>query len=496
MTVGKDLPGTSDTLAQAFVKSAWFFLVIGLILIGISPITDSDVFMHLALGRDFFKSGSLPTVDPFIVSQFRDWTTWHEWGAYALFYSVYSLLGYAGLTALKLVLVGIALFPAFRWIRKSNLLSSWPQFLISFCGVIALGLRFSERTSLFGDALLALTIAIILTDWQSEVLLRKIWFLPLLIFFWVNLHGSFPLAWVVVTIWMCSYLLNRDWIGVKARMPVVIACFGAPFLNPHGFEGVVSPFNFLSFKQEFLQKFVFEWKPTFGASSAIFMEVWFFGLFLFLSFLLILVSFKQGPFRNKIIYVLLAAFLVALGFSANRFIPTAILGLTLIISSIPIRMPLVGIKRSICLWTISLGFIALLVSGHYLRAGMPHQIGIGIDHRIFPTDKTIDAIKKAPGVGPVRNDFYFGCYLAWMLDGQRKIFIHGYVTDMRVLQEYYSGVGTSREKFDLDVNKWGTRGVLLDRNSMSLSYFNILKEHPNWYAAAVDDASVLFVPKF
>lgn len=490
-----NLSNTSTKVPARLLKSTWLFLVIGLILLGISPITDSDVFMHLALGRELFRSGALPVVDPFIVSQFRDWTTWHEWGGYALIYSLYSLLGYAGLTALKLSLVGGALYPSFRALRRTDAVFSWPQLIIFFCGVVALGFRFSERTSLIGDVLLTLSIAVVLMDWNREVHSKKVWFLPLIVIVWTNVHASFPLAWGVVIIWMFSSLITNGWQRSKAAIPVAIACFAAPLLNPRGIGGVIAPFSFLGFKQEFLQKLVSEWRPTFDGSTLGFVEIWFFGLFLILSTLLILLSLKQGQVRQKTVYVLLAVFLIALGISANRFIPTAILGLILISNSVPVRVPSVGIRASAVLSIFSLGFVVLILSGHYVRVGMPHQLGVGVDYRVFPNEETIDRIVHAHSKGPIRNDFYFGCYLAWMLDGQRKIFVHGYVTDMRVLQEFFSGVGASRENFDLDASRWGTGAILLERSAVTVKYLEILKDHPDWRIAAIDDASLLFLRK-
>ncbi len=489
------LPKKLERYSLPLLTAAWLFLIIGLILLGISPISDSDVFMHLALGREFFRNGSLPLTDPFIVSQFRDWAAWHEWGGYALMYLVYSLLGYAGLIGLKLFLAGSALFPSYRALRKSDLLTSWPQFLICLCGVIALGLRFSARTSLIADALLALTIAIVLADSQSGSSSRKIWLLPPLILLWINVHSSFPLAWAALGIWIISCFVARGWGEMKRAVLVFIVCVLVPLLNPQGLEGVLAPFRVLRLKQEYMQHLILEWNPTFSPSMLGFMETWLFAAFLILSSLLILISLKQGMVRQKIIYAFLAVFLVALGFSANRFIPGVVFGLILVTCSIPIRTRALGIKLNSCLAIISLSFVFFILSGQYRRAGLPHQIGVGVDYRVFPNEETIQIIKNMVGDGPLRNDFYFGCYLAWMLDGQPKIFVHGYVTDMRVLQEHFSGFGQSREHFDLDAQKWGTGGVLLRRDSRSSKLFELLSEHPRWFSAATDEASILFLPR-
>ena len=84
---------------------AYLCLLFLLVLALIFPIQDGDVFFYLSLGRKLFENGSLPDKDPFLYT-IQDWTIYHEWLSYVLYYSAYLISGFAA----------VILFKTFLWL--------------------------------------------------------------------------------------------------------------------------------------------------------------------------------------------------------------------------------------------------------------------------------------------------------------------------------------------------------------------------------------------
>ncbi|MFT4118229.1 hypothetical protein [Bradyrhizobium sp.] len=82
--------------------------------------------------------------------------------------------------------------------------------------------------------------------------------LPLMMVFWVNLHGGFVLGFPIIAVFGCVALLERDWRNAKAFTLAGIGCLAATFINPlgwHIYEGVTATLG------HFVQANISEWLP-------------------------------------------------------------------------------------------------------------------------------------------------------------------------------------------------------------------------------------------
>jgi hypothetical protein len=168
---------------------------LALCIAGLYPIDNPDTFGHLAAGRQIVELGHVPKLDSF--SYFRPQpATWvnYEWLSDLLFYLTYRAGGYAGLSALKLVLLGTlaALLIAIGRARAGRLgatLTTW----IVIADLPGLRFRLSVRPHLFGLVFGALYLLGLCRILQPESR-RKVWLwvagLALAHVAWVNLHGS------------------------------------------------------------------------------------------------------------------------------------------------------------------------------------------------------------------------------------------------------------------------------------------------------------------
>jgi hypothetical protein len=99
----------------------------------------------------------------------------------------------------------------------------------------------------------------------GECLKRTRYFLlPIVMIAWVNLHGGFPLGFLIIGVFGSVALLRRDWKGARTLAIVGISCFGAVFLNPLGwniFEGLTATLG------HFVQANITEWQSYYQNMS-------------------------------------------------------------------------------------------------------------------------------------------------------------------------------------------------------------------------------------
>jgi hypothetical protein len=80
--------------------------------------------------------------------------------------------------------------------------------------------------------------------------------LPVMMVLWVNLHGGFPLGFLIVGTFFAVALLKRDWTNLKIYGVAGIGCFIAIFINPFGwhiYDGVTATLG------HFVQAYITEW---------------------------------------------------------------------------------------------------------------------------------------------------------------------------------------------------------------------------------------------
>lgn len=175
------------------------------------PVSDSDLFWHLANGRDIL-AGTAGT-DHF------SWTiagrpTWlDQWLGEILWYASYQLAGWDGIIALRAAAVGalvaIVVATALRGAPGRPLVA----LLAAAPAIVVSRYAWTDRPELFGLLCFAILVAVLRRD-------GALWAIPLLLLVWSNTHGSYVLGLVLGLLALAQRaLVHRD-----ARLgPLVIA---------------------------------------------------------------------------------------------------------------------------------------------------------------------------------------------------------------------------------------------------------------------------------
>ena len=69
--------------------------------VGVNPISNNDVWLHLTTGRLILERHEVPRLDEYSFTRAGSAYVAHEWLAQVLFFSIYRVFGIAGLIALK-----------------------------------------------------------------------------------------------------------------------------------------------------------------------------------------------------------------------------------------------------------------------------------------------------------------------------------------------------------------------------------------------------------
>jgi hypothetical protein len=234
----------------------WLSIAI-LPLVGLSfmlSVPAQDYWWYLRLGSDILREGVVPLVDTMSHSRAGQPIFYQQWLTGIIFHLVYQSGGAALTFLLRGILLGLAYGSLWALMRAS--VGARTATII----LILLGLATSNnwvmRPQLFAYPLFVLCLFAVY-EWQKGNN-RVLFFLPLSVLLWVNLHGSFVLPFLLAGAALVFASGNR-----KPMLVALIAMSAVSLLNPHGF-GVWQYLVFiLNNPSDYL--FSVEWRPPVNA---------------------------------------------------------------------------------------------------------------------------------------------------------------------------------------------------------------------------------------
>ena len=471
-------------------KRAWITTVL-LFFFALSftffAIQSGDVLMYLTLVRDHLLNWNWPSTDPYLYSlQNAELKISHEYLGYFLFYEAWSVLGYAGLTILKMViLAGLFIVVLRAEDREKNASPLWMGLWI--LAVLAGSFRFIERTSLFSDLFMVLLVYWLVNEKQvtRSLVIR----LSLLFLLWIQLHPGYPLGLVLVGAWAAwQTIFNGEFI--RRRLPWLILPVAILVINPDWVEGALYPFRFALNEAQILKHYNLEWFPSYHRAFRFTPEV--IAYWALLAATLMILWRQKAWLTLRGVLILLC---VLIGIQTVRFVTCASFAIILLLK------PWASFKLNTrYLYAVLAGI--LLIAGiknfttGYTGSSGPRKPRFGLDSNFFP-EKTVKFLRENPILGQLYNAHDFGNYLLW--DGYAPIFHHGFVTDMQFFENDVVGIFRSPEAFFAAAKKYGWTKLLVEKNTGTYKNFfwPVLSPHTEWKIVAEDDASYLiyFLPE-
>jgi hypothetical protein len=353
----------------------------------------------------------------------------------------------------------------------------------------------------------------VLDRWETNrTSLHAIYWLPLLMILWVNLHGGFLLGLAVAGCFWIGVLVEtiklsdafaRVVAHQRARILgiVLMLSMGATLINPYGYRLHEHIYRYLT--NRFLMNHIDEFlSPDFhGAAQKCFAAI----------VLLALVTLARSPRRLRVSQLLVLLLAVYAGLYASRNLPVAAILLVLVIgpplsdvlkdlwqrvmkpfarvNSFSARVSMLDARLRGHVWPMVtlVAMFAICFAGG--RLGGRQVVHAQFDAARFPVE-TAEMIAKSGSREPIFCPDSWGGYLIYRLSPQVKV-----VVDDRhdlygeVLLSKYLTLVRVEPGWNRILDEWNVRRVLMPAGS---ALANILRETPQWHVTHEDKTAMLF----
>lgn len=478
-----------------------FLAFLNIIFLCLFPVQSGDVWWNMASGRWMVETGELLNRDVFTWSIYEK--PWLNRTAVfqIMIYGVYSIAGYSGLVALRVIIIlAVFMLIAFliiKWKKRyeDTKISLPLTALIFVSGMFLLQARLYVRPELF--SLLCFTGSVFL--WEAARGKKGYSsFLPILILqiLWTNLHGAFPLGYMIAF----SYLLERMFTGKKRNyyellfFPLLLI---TSLINPYGSNLVTGIFNLMSHSE--YREFLHEWMPSF--SSVVIFSLRWYMVFLFAAGL-ISSLFNIENFRLSHFIILIITFTASLLSVRHTAFFALAATITLSWNFIFIMNwcddTVLNSKRT-PVFSIIL-FIILALMNVFITNGMLMKMininrpfGFGVHWSRYPGLSAEFLKDNVPG-GNLFHGYNSGGFLEWMLHPEFKTCIDGRYEPFPpdFINRHYRII-TSQEEPDSFLVDYPVNIALIDYNERQLLWW--FRMHPEWGLCFIGMRSAVFLKR-
>lgn len=225
----------------------FFWLSVWMLL----PIQPNDYWWYVRLGQQILSEGHIPQTDSFTFTRTGQPMVYHSWLSAVIFAGLRQFGG-DWLTVLMRVL-SLGVFYFFVWLTCRQV-GAGPRLssLIVFIGAMVSSNNWAVRPQLFSYFIFG---AMLWTVWRwQQDDHRWLWVLPVGMLLWVNIHGAFVVAFLLVGAAFVG--------GGGARKPLLAALILmaiASLLNPRGLNAWLYVVNLLL--NPSVQGLISEWQP-------------------------------------------------------------------------------------------------------------------------------------------------------------------------------------------------------------------------------------------
>jgi hypothetical protein len=482
-------------------------LALGLFLMAARSVTDPDVWWHLRTGQLTIQNHRVFHNDPYSFTKFDQPWVDHEWLSQILIFALYRVAGWGGLIGGFAALIAAAFLLLFQRSPGRPYIAG----AITVWGAVASIPCWGVRPQMFTLLLASVFLLILERSYEHPKLL---WWMPLLMILWVNLHAGFAVGIAFLVLFLIGDGLDLAF-GYKEpnlspsrfrRLALVtVICIAVVPLNPYGMQMYLYPFATLHSRA--MQAYIGEWlSPDFH--QARYLPV----LFLMLA-MLVLPALSPRRLRPRELLLLAVTTYAAL--RSVRHVPLFVL----------VAVPLVSGMIAACLrarvdsaqvdrtegrkssWSIDSLFAAskspmtsakvvinaLLLGGflfftvarlHYVIRRQTETEG-----KEFPAAAASFLMTVRPAA-PLLNHYNWGGYFIWKLYPAYRVYIDGRA-DLygdAFLDQFAATYYLKGKSWQDPLNQWGIQTVVLPPDApLTVA----LQQMPAWKQLFADSQAVV-----
>jgi hypothetical protein len=257
---------------------------------------DGDPFWHIKAGSVMLEQQSLIDSDIFSHTAFGTPWTAHEWLSEIIMAGVHNVAGLEGIVCFFLLIAALSFWILFRITEKYA--NQWVTLgCVSFALIFSQG-HLSARPHMFTWLFMLITLAILRSGG------KRLYWLPLVLVVWSNLHGGFILGLVLQMIFIVGSVLEthlsikKPWKDAlrQQKLPALVLLLSiiALGLNPFGYELLAFPFQV---SKGVFSEMIKEWK------APNLQEMWLFRLYLVAFVLLLTLAKRSATWTERLLIV-------------------------------------------------------------------------------------------------------------------------------------------------------------------------------------------------
>lgn len=506
------------------------FIIFGIFLVLLTTFKitgDDDVFWHLATGKYIVETGHVPSQDIFgYVTEGQEWMPF-EWGWDILTYGIYNLGGYTALSILRTVIFLLIFFIYFLIYKKFKV-SPTISFLI--LTILAFGTmdRLTPRPHIISLLFFVLLLYIIIQyRYFNRNNYKILFFIPVIILLWANMHMGIIAGMFLLSIWFVSEIIiyfkpqtfsSKEIPALTkpelTRLALIFAaCILLMLVNPNFYQTYIYAYSHTKMK---LLETINEWRSPFGDGNDGGFVGNIYKLFLFGGVIILYYAAKKKDLFAALVYIGFAIYSVrAVRFTVDYNIVVSVF-FTIALSFIIEHLRSKGIKNLFTISPIPKVIISVFLlycifnlpnNKLYLETLQYYRIsGFGINSDFIPT-QMFDFMRqnKIPETGErVFNHFGTGGFLIWNFPGEKN-FIDSRNLNDSIFTEYNTvmakrpGFEQKIKNYNFDYAMYLAPDLVRAPQEMEQTAISYFSKSPDWRLVFWDDKSFLWVkndPKF
>lgn len=423
----------------------------------------------------------------------------HHWGGGVIFYFIWKISGFAGLSLLYLFLslLTFCIFFRIAW-RESNF---YTPFFLSLFLIPLIAQRTEIRPEIFSYFLISLFFWILWKWRKKEISWKWLLILPCLQVFWVNIHIYFIFGPALIGLFLVERLIKKKKVFNKFGAILVLSGIVC-LINPFFIKGFLSPFNiFQNYGYRIVENqsvFFLQRLGIINNPNLILYEI----VFAILCLTFVLIFFLR---RKKIsfIYFCLAVVWSVLGWWAIRNFTLFGLFVLPILSynfynSLGRRIKLRSFNSKIFFAFISLVLLLILFANYDQKLPLnKNLIGLGL---VKENNYSAQFFKENNIKGPIFNNYDIGGYLIYHLHPQEKVFTdnrpEAYSVDF--FEKIYIPAQQNNSIWQKQMDKYNFNSIFFshrDYTPWGQSFLIERVNDPQWAVVFVDSFSIIFLKR-
>ncbi len=458
---------------------------------------DPDTGYHIRTGELILNTHAVPKSDPYSFhSPPLPWVA-HEWLSEVIMATIHRYLGLTGIVVFFAAAIAAVYLLLFDRLRADN------RNIFLTIGLVGLVVASSTLHWLARPHILSLIFIVVfhrVLDLYQYRHKNYLYFLPLLMLAWVNLHGGYIVGLILVGIYLGGNLVGVPFLANSERSVLkgnafalfltLAGCLLTSLVNPYGYEILLFPLRLVS--EKFIMDYIIEfWSPNFHGWLP----------FRYLLYLTIAI-FALSKSKLDITELALILFFTHMSLYSARYIPL----FALLVSPILIRhgAPLLDktkgrfaqlVKQKSAamasMSSSSKGYVWIIAGVLFVFAAIRNgKIHYEFDPNITAAE-AVEFLKRENLKGNMFNNDTFGDYLIYAAWPQYRVFVDGR-SDMygsSIMKEYDKVMRPTSEWKDV-LGKYNINWVF-DGASSPLSTLLLVSQ--DWHLIYADKVANIFL---